>query len=124
MIHRKYYYLVTLRKSQVKEYVSWEELTSMMVQLENTFTIRDYCFEAHGVYRQLHCHLLIESDMALRFKFYSKMFDDYILHFRSVDKFSSLKKVSQYIHKHCNNHSPEQIEQTRMCNYFKYHYGF
>lgn len=120
------FYLVTIRKSQVKDYVSFEKLTAIVEILVrhfgDEFIIRDYCHEAHGRYKQLHTHMLVETKPGFRYSKYTKILPGFIIHFRRW--LSWPWDAVQYIHKHCCNHCPAQIEQTRQCNYYRYHYAF
>jgi len=123
MVRHIDYYLVTLRKHQCKSYVSFNQLDRILKSIDSkTFNIKDYCYEAHGVHKQLHAHFIVQVPKGFYYRDYVNIAEGFIMHFRIID--NNLLKVSKYIHKHCNNHSPEQIEQTRWCNYYKYHYGF
>ncbi len=121
-IKHKQFYMVTIRKHCVKEYVPWEELDGFVQILAmHLFKIRDYCFESHGMYKQLHCHMLIEVDSRVfRYKRHTKFFSKlgYFMHFQVWNNPLTAKK---YIHKHCKYHSIEQLDQIYHCNYYKYH---
>lgn len=117
------YYLVTLRRHQVKDYVDYEHLDNIINGLDKQFfDIKDYCLERHGKYKQLHAHLIVKVNKGFRYKRHVKAVKGYIMHFKAIT--TSLRNVSAYIHKHCKNHSHEQLEQTRYCNYYSHHYGF
>ncbi len=116
------YYLVTLNRNQKKDYVSFERLQVMMqIFSKHFFDVKDYCLESHGFYKQLHAHFIIKVPFNFRYKRYCRQ-GKYNLHFQEITV--SLERACAYLHKHCRHHCPEQIEQTKQCNYYKYHYGF
>jgi len=54
-------YLVTICKAQKKGYVDESELRAVMEFLkEKKVYVIDYSFEVHGMYRQLHVHLVVK----------------------------------------------------------------
>lgn len=117
------YWLVTIRKHRVKEYVSEDQLAEVRnyLRTKSGLTIRDYCNEAHGTYKQLHSHLLIETPINFRFIGCTK-YKDFRIHWKIIKR--TLPKVADYIHKRCKNHSEDQLEHNRLANYFRYHYAF
>ncbi len=54
-------YLITICKAQKKHYVEEAELRSIKTFLESKKVyFKDYVFECHGLYRQLHCHAIVK----------------------------------------------------------------
>lgn len=117
------YYLVTLARHQVKDYVSYEHLDKIIKTLNKPFfNIIDYCCECHGRYKQLHAHMIVKVNKSFKYKHYVKTVTGFIMHFKQIT--TPLINVKQYIHKHCKGHSPEQLQQTYYTNYYRNHYGF
>lgn len=124
-------YLMTIRKHRVKEYVSFGDLQHILDTLIHyDVLVDDHCFESHGKYKQLHCHALVRitSNQKVDPQFITNQYEGFIIHFKRIRAgrfwLKHFQRAREYVHKHCDNHNPEQVEQTRMCNYFKYHYGF
>lgn len=119
MIH----YLVTLAKHQVLDYVDYDYLTNIINTLNKPFfNIIDYCLEYHGTYKQLHAHMIVQVNKCFRYKVYVKAVEGFIMHFKLIKP--PIKHVKEYIHKHCEGHSPERLQQIKYINYYKSHYGF
>lgn len=117
------YWLVTLRKHRVNEYVDYDTLDSIVKSLDKYFfNIVDYCLESHGKYKQLHAHMIVKTATSFRYNVHVNDVKDYILHFKQID--NNLLNASRYIHKHCKNHSPVMLDQIKYTNYYKYHYSF
>lgn len=123
------YYLLTIRKHRVLEFCSTGELVAVLDSLRNyDIDTRTYCLESHGKYKQLHCHALVHTTQRfINFKWLNEQYKEHglILHLEKVkNRTDDIRRVEGYIHKHCDNHSTEQIQQTHWCNWYKYHYGF
>ncbi len=117
------YWLVTLRKHRVKEYVDYDILEGIVKSLDkHFFNIVDYCLERHGRYKQLHAHMIVRTNDKFTYKAHVNDVHGYILHFKAIN--DNLLNASRYIHKHCNNHCDEMLQQIQLTNYYAYHYGF
>lgn len=117
------YWLVTLRKHNVKDYVDYEYLNAIVQVLDkHFFDIKDYCLERHGKYKQLHAHMIVKTSTKFQYRQHVNAVNGFIMHFKPID--SNLLNASRYIHKHCNGHCDEMLEQTKYTNYYAYHHGF
>lgn len=117
------YYLVTLAKHRVKEYVDYYYLESIIKSLDKQcFNIIDYCLERHGTYKQLHAHFIVQVNKHFRYKSHVNMVSGFIMQFEPI--LTPLNRPRQYIHKHCQGHSEEYIIDTHLSNYFNNHYAF
>jgi len=117
------YFLVTLRKHQVKDYVDYQYLNAIVKVLDkHFFNIVDYCLEFHGRYKQLHAHMIVRVSKNFYYGQHVRDVKGFIMHFKAID--NDLLKVSRYLHKHCCGHSDEMLEQIKYTNYYRYHYGF
>jgi len=114
------YWLVTIRKHQVKDFVHPTELDECITYIDKCdyLVIRDYCYEGHGLYKQYHCHALIETPKFFRFRGLTK-YKGFTIHWKAIS--GRPDKVCMYIHKHCNNHCPHRILQNELANFFRYH---
>ncbi len=97
-------YLITICKAQKLDYVDESELRSVMSYLfEHKHYFKDYTFERHGKYRQLHCHAIVDTQPIYKtFKvipfrvYYSPVYD--------------IKGAMNYLHKDAyNRYRQEQI---------------
>ncbi len=124
-----YTYLVTIRKSQVKDYVSYNDLKSRIARLRGilprlSIIIRGY--EAHGLYNQLHVHFLLYHPTRINYKSINALLkgDGFIYHFKQcvVSSREDMERICNYITKYdWNMYSRDMI----LCeNYYRYHYGF
>ncbi len=117
------YYLVTLNKNQVLDYVDYKYLDQIVKSLDKPFfSIKDYCLEYHGKYKQLHAHMIVKVDKHFRYKPYVKAVTDFNMHFKRIT--TPIIQVSNYIHKHCSHHGAERLQQIQFINYYRNHYGF
>lgn len=114
------YYLVTLARHQVKDFVDHDYLKDIIRNLDKQhFDIKHYALERHGKYKQLHAHMLVKVNKYFKYQSYVKAVDGFIMHFRKITK--SLKNVIKYIYKHIHPHDPNHV---RLANYFNNHYLF
>ncbi len=121
------YYIVTIRKHQVKDYVSYKELSIVMDRFRQVYP-RSYIVstgvEAHGLYRQLHAHLIVGFTQFVSYKKFNSYFGFYI-HFKpiTIESDEDMQRCLYYIHKYdwdCDM-KRDIIEAE---NYYNYHYGF
>ncbi len=117
------YYLVTLARHRVHDYVDYDYLDSIVKVLDKQFfNIIDYCLEYHGRYKQLHAHMIVKVNEHFRYKPYVTAVKGFQMHFKLLR--THMLHVKDYIHKHCKHHSAEQLDQIRYTNYYRNHYGF
>ncbi len=124
-----YTYIITIRKSQVLDYVSYSDLKIRIAGLclrlpDLTITVSG--FEAHGLYKQLHVHMLGYSAKRINYKSINKYFsgDRFIYHFKraTVNDYEDMQSIISYICKYDKNIYARQ--QILVSNYYRYHYGF
>ncbi len=117
------WYLVTIRKHQVKDYVSLDDLQQILAALHyNDIDFFTGCAEAHGKYKQLHYHGLVRVSRGFHYYKYTKILD-FRIHWKKLKQNEyMLGDADYYIFKH--NPTEEYVNQTLMCNYYRYHYGF
>ncbi len=118
------YYLFSIHKHRVLEYVSSDDLISILntlrAKLPRSTFIMDYAMEAHGLYIQLHLHGIIRSIKRIN---YTKLTSirGFRIHWNRFQQ-SDRDKVASYIHK--NAHDYYRQDQILAENYYRYHYGF
>ncbi len=124
-----YTYIVTIRKSQVKDYVSYDDLKKRVAGLclcLPSLNVIIQGYEAHGLYRQLHVHLLVYSPKRISYRLINGKFkgDGYIYHFKrcNIGDHEDIESCCKYITK--NDSNMYEREQTLIENYYNYHYGF
>ncbi len=121
---RQYIYMITIRKHQVKDFVTVCELASILDNL----IINDlgwascHCdnivYEVDRTYKQLHLHCILYSDINFRYSKYSKA-GKFRIHFRRVYNFDG---AVGYLKKQVfNKYEQEQLIDE---NYFNHNYGF
>ncbi len=124
-----YIYIVTIRKSRVLDYVSYNELqekiAGLCLRLPNVnITVQGY--EAHGLYRQLHVHLLMCSPTRIQYNKVNLYFKDdgFIYHFRRclVNDHEDMENICSYISKYDSNEYERDMILAQ--NYYRYHYAF
>ncbi len=91
------FYMVTIHKSRVKDYVSEEDLIEILKCLSTGCDIIEYAFEMHGVYRQLHCHAIV---MLPKDTWYSSKIRGFRLYW---SKLYDYKKTLLYVQKNASN---------------------
>ncbi len=122
------YYIVTIRKSQVKDYVSYDNLRAKVLGLKLMLPrmyIIEIGYEAHGLYRQLHVHLLIDS-LKIDYKMINRKMkgDGYIYHFKkcNIQFAEDVERICNYITKYDTD--PCMRHMILIENYLNYFYGF
>ncbi len=129
-----YTYMITIRKSQVLDYVSFEELWARVVGLKLRLPdlhIQCSGYEAHGTYKQLHVHLLAYSPKRINYRNINKYFNEvtgangsFIYHFRlcNISCKEDMQAICDYICKYDKN--MYEREMITVINYYRYNYGF
>ncbi len=113
-------YFLTIRKHQVLDYVSVEDLLSILQCLANKlyFNIIDLTYEIDHKYGQLHAHLILETNKNVYYKKHSSI-NGFRLYWLPA---KGRKNILSYMHKDSiNKYQQEQIIAT---NYYRHHYGF
>ena len=115
-------YLLTIRKSQVKDYVTIKELLDILATFHghNYFSVRDVGFHMHGKYNQLHLHAIVFATNPVTtwvngFRCYWKPANSY------VEDPLREQKMSKYCHSDDYGH-PMRLQQLLDENYYQYHY--
>lgn len=111
-----HYYLLTIRKHQVKDYVTEETLNRHL----KYYNVKDYCYEAHGKYKQLHVHAIVEID-TIDVKEHKVSHKGFLHHIKIINSKPHLLACIHYLYKH--NPNQEYVNQTRLANYFRHHYA-
>ncbi len=121
---RQYIYMVTIRKHQVKDFVTVCELATILDDLVYNKLGRENChcdnvvYEVEKTYKQLHLHCILHSEFNFRFGRYTKK-AGFRLHFRRVYDFDG---AVGYLRKQVRN----KYEQEQLINenYYNHNYGF
>ncbi len=122
-----HYYLITIRKHQVKDYVSVDELLSVLgrfVELYPNADIVDKGIECHGMYMQLHTHFIVCTPKKFYYRLFSQ-WEGFIIHYKLIEIgcIQDMLSVIDYIHK--NDHNNKYVlSQLLDENYYRYNYGF
>ncbi len=116
------YYLITIRKSRVKEYVSKQQLDVILDHLA-TFPfgtlIVDKGYHIHGVYRQLHLHAIIR----IRSRSITWV-NGFRIYYSEIDPSKrSIPNIERYIHSD-DWDNLDQLKEILCINYYNNHYGF
>lgn len=119
---REYIYMVTIRKFQVKDFVSSNELINIqgyvMQYLNYQPTFRHTVFEVDKKYMQLHMHFIVKSNKKICFKNICR-YNQFRIYWVPV---YSIKNVIMYLEKDVYNmYMQGQLIDT---NYYKNNYGF
>lgn len=121
--NKYYYYLVTIRKHQVKDYVNKYTLDAIHLFLKkkiNDLYFINWVYELDK-YDSLHLHALARTRMKVRYKDNSKVVD-FRIHWRQITPhLNDIKKVQNYLRKqaHCKE-SQKEILTTNDCRHGKY----
>ncbi len=112
------YYLVTICKHQVKDYVSPNDLFNTLWYLSKHGVTDFYGkYERHGRYKQLHYHFIT------RIQCYDlTSLSGFRIHYERFPK-GDLPVMKRYIDKHYHPYHHTQ-EDTSFSNYYAYHNGF
>ncbi len=112
------YYLVTVRKHQVKDFVSPVDLENILWYLSKRGVHNLYGkWERHGRYKQLHYHFITRIP-----KYTLTSFSGFRIHYERFSK-GDYSAMQRYIDKHYNYHTHDQ-QHTSLANYFAYYYAF
>ncbi len=122
-----YYYLVTIASYKKLEEVTEKELK----QAANAFLmyykrawIVSIGVEAHGLYRQLHCHMVVGYYKRFYYKQFKSIFGLRI-HYKplELDNIHDQEAILKYVHKY--DHDDDYVRDMIFIeNYYKYNYGF
>ncbi len=110
-------YLLTIRKSQVKDYIQQNDLDDILTFILNT--TKGYLlgkgYHIHGKYKQLHMHALTQIPFTT-----NTWLNGYRIYYSKVH--SNIHKVISYIHSDHKN--IYELSQLLIQNYYNHHYGF
>lgn len=117
------YYLITIAKSQVKDYVSVRELQEIIhaLELEHNISCIYGKWERHGKYKQLHYHGIFWLPTRTQYSRLTKLYDMH-LHFSKCIK-RDIPRIKRYIDKHFHPSIHTQLD-TELANYFNNKYCF
>jgi len=113
-------YFLTIRKHQVLDYVSVEDLLDILQCLKKDlqFIVISFSYETDPKYDQLHAHLIIKTKRSVYYKKHSSI-NGFRLYF--VPIYNSNKTLSYMNKDSTNKYEQEQIIIT---NYYRHHYAF
>ncbi len=115
------YYLLTIAKHQVKDYVDKSDLDQAMVSLKlkhDSLNILSKTYEISKLYKQLHLHAIVSIPYSIHYKT-NNSFDGFRFQWKPVYDF---KGAFKYIYKDsCNQYEQEQIFAL---NYYYSQYRF
>ncbi len=117
---REYIYLLTIRKHQVKDFVTVTELKSALADLVShvPMYVTNIVFEVEHTYMQLHLHCIIQMDHYFNYTRYTK-YHGFALHFTKCYNLGGLKG---YLLKQVSN---KYVQEQLICeNYYSHYYGF
>lgn len=114
-------YFLTIRKHQVKDYVSVQDLLDIIELLKSRLPleITDIVYEIDHKYNQLHSHLIARSQKSIFYKKNSSI-NGFRLYWLLIDK--NKKSVLSYMHK--DSYNKFEQEQIILTNYYRHNYGF
>ena len=118
-------YLITIRKSQVLQYVSYNDLkvrvAGLCLRLPDLNIIMQG-YECHGLYRQLHVHLIALSPRRINYRLLNKSMrgDQFIYHFKkcTIGCKEDMQRCIDYVSKYdMNKYEREQIMVENEAHY-------
>ncbi len=118
-----HHYLLTIRKHQVKDYVTPEELTDVIINLKlriSSLHIIQDCYETDSKYQQLHWHAWVTTGEYIHYSKYSSN-GNFRIYWRSLRQKSPIQ-VIQYLHKQATNKYVQS--QIIDLNYYNHIYSF
>ncbi len=121
---RQYIYMITIRKHQVKDFVSVSELRDTLDYLIieqlgwSTCCISNVVYEIDPIYSQLHLHCIMHAKRNFKYSRYTRA-GPFRIHFRRV---YDLGGMERYLTKQI----PDKYRQEQLIieNHYNYHYGF
>ncbi len=124
-----YIYLITIRKHQVLDYVTYDDLRICVVALKLRLPyLHVICsgYEVHGLYRQLHVHLVCYNKGSINYRSINNYFKNcgFIIHFTRcfVNDHEDMNRIVSYVCKYDKNEYDRDVILIE--NYYRYHYGF
>ncbi len=119
---RELIYMVTIRKHQVKDFVSKYELTSILQRLCTNLTWRinsvtNVVYEL-AKHNQLHLHCILTCCRSFQKWRYNKI-DGFFIHFKNV---YNLDGAVSYLQKQVRCRASQ--DEVFTINFFSHHYGF
>ncbi len=107
-------YLITIHKSLKTTITTEEEILSVLDYLSHYVNIIHKELEAHGLYKQLHAHAMVETSKYFKYSKFTK-FGGYQIHWKKIKQ--NPTNVIEYINKNRNKHcSALQIYKTHYFN--------
>ncbi len=114
-------YLLTIRKHQVKHYITQHDLDSVVDYLKwkhDSLYVYKTAYEIEDKYKQLHMHAIVSLSHIICYRDNNK-YGDYKIHWSPINSYYGAMK---YITKDSfNKYEQQQILET---NYFNHNYGF
>lgn len=117
------WYLLTIKKYQVKQYTSEEELLREILYISEATNMLTICkvAEVCPVYQQLHAHVLAFLPKKIYYKKYSRH-NNFRFHWQELKGIFNVYAAHSYMHKQIKNKYEQ--EEIFIRNYFNHHYGF
>ncbi len=115
------FYLLTIRKHQVKDYVDKSMLDQIVGSLKlkhDTLHVLNHCYETFCKYEQLHFHGIVNISHNIYYKDNNSV-DGYQIRWAPI---YNMKGALKYIIKEAYNKYEQ--EYIHVINYYRYHYGF
>ena len=117
------YYILTIRKSRVKEYTTTKELYHVLRMIDEPLHIWDTGIHIHGRYNQLHLHCYVS--MSRKKPRYFR-YTGYYIHWEQVrdgEYEEAHERIWHYIHSD-DHGSAFKHKQNKVENFSRYHYMF
>ncbi len=116
-------YFLTIRKHNVKDYVSERNIKDITSELKNKLTLEicDLVYEIDDRYNQLHSHVIVKSNRSIYYKDNTST-KGFRIYWKPIPTRRDRERIVSYMHKDsCNKYEQEQIIIT---NYYRHNYGF
>lgn len=113
-------YFLTIRKHQVKDYVTKEDLDHILIclKLRLPLKVAEVTYEMDTKYGQLHSHIILSTRKGVYYSKHSSI-NGFRVYWREI---YSKEPTYGYIHKDSVNKFEQ--EQILITNYYRHNYGF
>ncbi len=113
-------YFLTIRKHQVKDYVTKEDLDHILIclKLRLPLKVSDVTYEMDNKYGQLHSHIILSTLRSVYYKKHSSI-NGFRVYWRLINE---KEPTYNYMYKDSVNKFDQ--EQILITNYYRHNYGF